>query len=152
MRSKKLTRCSPRIFLKPDLYKIRLVNNISNHKFTLLVWSFHYTAILYAIMEDLNSLWPRDPVWQHSSGSTLACCLMTPSHYWTNVDIHVLHLFCGIYLRAISQKVLMNLIPNTTTSPRDQWVKSPDECTNLVKPGHYIYSELLPCSLHQLIK
>ena len=33
----------------------------------------------------VNSLWPRDAIWWHRSGSTLAqvmaCCLMAPSHY-----------------------------------------------------------------------
>ena len=33
----------------------------------------------------LNSLWPRDVIWRHRSGSTLvqvmACCLTAPSHY-----------------------------------------------------------------------
>ena len=35
----------------------------------------------------VNSLGPRDTIWQHRSGSTLgqvmACCLMAPSHYLT---------------------------------------------------------------------
>ena len=33
----------------------------------------------------INSLWPRDAIWRHISGSTLAqamaCCLTAPSHY-----------------------------------------------------------------------
>ena len=33
----------------------------------------------------VNSLWPRDTIWRHISGSTLvqvmACCLTAPSHY-----------------------------------------------------------------------
>ena len=39
--------------------------------------TFHKVAI--------NSLWPRDTIWRHGSGSKLAqvmaCCLMAPSHY-----------------------------------------------------------------------
>ena len=37
------------------------------------------------IQKEINSLWPRDPIWQHRSGSTwapvVACCLLAPSHY-----------------------------------------------------------------------
>ena len=45
-------------------------------------------------MEDIiNSLWPSDAIWQHSTDSTLdhgmACCLTAPSHYLTNVDLSV---------------------------------------------------------------
>ena len=40
-------------------------------------WSLHVMSI--------NSLWPRDAVWRHRSGSTLAqvmaWCLIAPSHY-----------------------------------------------------------------------
>ena len=39
--------------------------------------TFHIVAV--------NSLWPRDTIWRHGSGSKLAqvmaCCLMAPSHF-----------------------------------------------------------------------
>ena len=38
-----------------------------------------------AIPHYVNSLWPRDTIWRHRSGSALAqvmaCCLTAPSHY-----------------------------------------------------------------------
>ena len=41
----------------------------------------------------IDSLWPSDAIWQHRTDSTLvhgmACCLMAPSHYLTNVDLSV---------------------------------------------------------------
>ena len=50
----------------------------------------------------LNSLWPRDMLWRHRSGSTLAqvmaCCLMAPSHspnkYWL-----IINGFCGQWIK-----------------------------------------------------
>ena len=54
---------------------------------------------------DLYSLWPKDAIWWHKFGSTLAqvmaCCLMAPSQYLTpNVDLSSVKL-CGIHLMAI---------------------------------------------------
>ena len=53
----------------------------------------------------LNSLWPGDAIWRHRSGSTLAqvmaCCLMAPGHYWTNVDLSSVR-YRGIHLGVVS--------------------------------------------------
>ena len=56
----------------------------------------------------VNSLMPSDAIWRHRSGSTLAqlmaCCLMAPSHYLTNVDLSLVR-SSGIHLRAISSEI-----------------------------------------------
>ena len=40
---------------------------------------------LIVLMSAIDSLWPRNTIWRHRSGSTLvqvmACCLTAPSHY-----------------------------------------------------------------------
>ena len=42
-------------------------------------------AVMYKMVEQINSLWPSDAIWRQRSGSTLAqvmaCCLTAPSHY-----------------------------------------------------------------------
>ena len=57
----------------------------------------------------VNSLWPNDAIWRQRSGSTLAqvmaCCLMAPSHYWTNVDLPSARSI-GIHLSTILQEIL----------------------------------------------
>ena len=55
----------------------------------------------------INSLWPNDAIWRHSSVSTLAqvlaCCLMAPSHYlnqcWLIFSKVLWHLTDGIIIR-----------------------------------------------------
>ena len=45
----------------------------------------HSTLLVIMPLGGVNSVWPRDAIWRHRSGSTLtqvmACCLMAPSHY-----------------------------------------------------------------------
>ena len=54
-------------------------------------------AILSIKNLNFDSLWPKDAIWRHTSGSTLAqvmaCCLMTPSHclnQWWHIIKYVL--------------------------------------------------------------
>ena len=68
----------------------------------------------------VNSFWPSDAIWWHRSGWTLvqamACCLMAITS--TNIDLSW-KMFCGIYLRAISEKMLVNLFYNLFSKIRD---------------------------------
>ena len=55
------------------------------------------------------SLWPSEAIWRQGSWPTLAqvmaCCLMAPSHYLTNVDWSSIR-SSDIHMRAILQKKL----------------------------------------------
>ena len=88
----------------------------------------------HSLKYSVNSLWSIDATRWQRYGSTLtyviACCLMAPSHYLN--QCWIISVSCGIHLRTVSQKQLMNLIQNmcskivlfknTTTFPRNQWV------------------------------
>ena len=83
----------------------------------------------------VNSLWPSDAIWWQRSGSTLvqlmACCLTTPSQYWTSVDLSSAR-SSDIFLGAISQQlsqpsIIVNWLEKCSSkislkSLRDQWV------------------------------
>ena len=56
----------------------------------------------------INSLWPSETMWWHTSGSTLAqvmaCCLMAPNHYpnqclWVIVESTCLSIFLSVCLQ-----------------------------------------------------
>ena len=76
---------------------------------------FHKIPVIFALCTLSNPLWPSDAIWRHRSGSSLAqvmaCSLATTSHY-LNQRWLITKVFCGFYPRAISQKMLMNLIRN----------------------------------------
>ena len=72
------------------------VDHKSEFKLTKYIEYLHFVGKLrwklfrkltksYAVVLDINSLWPRDITWWHRSVSTLAqvkaCCLTAPSHY-----------------------------------------------------------------------
>ena len=67
--------------------------------------------------ESFNSLWPGNAIWQRRCGSTLAqvmaCCLIAPSHYLTNIDLSSLST-CGIQLWAILQEMRKIYILDTS--------------------------------------
>ena len=77
---------------------------------------YHYG---FCSISYLNSLWPRDVKWWQGTGSILvqimAFCLMALHHYLNQCWL-IIQCVCGSRLRAISQKVYMNLIYNTMTS------------------------------------
>ena len=60
--------------------------------------------------ETVNLLWPRDTIWWHRSGSTLAqvmaCCLTATNHYLNQCWLLICEGFFCICLRAISQWLL----------------------------------------------
>ena len=72
----------------------------------------------------INSLWPRNAIWRHSSGSRLdqvmAWCL--------TASLGLLSLgFCGTHVRLICRKTSirkMDLKSSTSTSLRGQWVNA----------------------------
>ena len=57
------------------------------------------------LLQNTNSLCPNDTIWWYRTGSSLtqvmACCLMAPSHYLTNVDLSSVK-SCDNQLRVIS--------------------------------------------------
>ena len=83
----------------------------------------------------LNSLWPSDPIWWHSTGSTLAqvmaCCLTTPSHYldqcWLIISKALCHSYEGIMINISEDTNQWYYIKNVifkirSRYLRDQWV------------------------------
>ena len=53
-----------------------------------------------------NSLWPCDAIWPFKStlAQLMACFLMAQAINWINVDFSLMR-FCGIHMRAISQRM-----------------------------------------------
>ena len=52
----------------------------------------------FVILQCVNSLWPRDAIWQHRSGPTLAqvmaSCPTAPSHYLTQCWLCISEVLC----------------------------------------------------------
>ena len=69
----------------------------------------------WVVVTWLNSLWPSHIIWWHKSGWTLAqvmaCCLTTPSHTWTDVDLLSVR-SCGFHLMPLSWGDLKIAISN----------------------------------------
>ena len=88
-----------------------LLNAIDGILFTHNNWKFRTLW---------TPLWSSDAIWRHKYGSTLALvmayCLTTQSHtYYLNQCRIKSLVLCGIYLKAISQEMRINLIPNTSS-------------------------------------
>ena len=112
-----------------------------------------------------NSLWPSDTIWKHKSGSTLAqvmaCCLMAPSHYLTNLDLSSVR-SNGIHLSAILQEiaqpsvtkisfVIIHLKFCSNLSGANELTPQPSHiyCIYISDLGHYcVIQWLFPCSAH----
>ena len=88
--------------------------------------------------KSVNSLWPSDVFWQHSSGSTMAqvltCCLRAPSHY-LNQSCFLISEVLGHspetsnFAANAQTTLLYNEFENYTfkimiTPPRNQWVNT----------------------------
>ena len=110
----KLRICSEVLFLK-NIYQS--VKNECCSPSTLSISNVNFSnknIYQYITRANINSLVLNDAIWRHRSVSTLAqvmaCCLIRwqQAITWTNIELPS-KVFCGIYLRTISQ-VLMKLI------------------------------------------
>ena len=58
------------------------------------------------------SLWPRDAIWWHRSGSTLAqvmaCCLMAPSHYLSQCWFIIIDVLWHSSVSQVPKKLIYN--------------------------------------------
>ena len=94
----------------------------------------------------INSLWPNDAIWSYRSWSTLACCLMAPSHCLNQCWLIINVILWYLHLRAMSQEMLLISILEmslTITNLRSQPHLSG---ANELKQNHTVYSTLLTMS------
>ena len=74
--------------------------NVSCNYLGVSLWCICIIVLYQYMLNEVNSLWPSDIIWQHVSKSTMAlvmaCCLMAPSHYlnqcWLLICEAMLHL------------------------------------------------------------
>ena len=111
-------------------------NNISNvERNFIMVGAKIVNRTVMFTWSWLNSLWPRDTIWRHRSGSTLvqvmAWCLTAPSHYlnqyWlitSKVQWHSSHGNFTRYTSPINHWLQFenHLCKLSFKSPRGQWV------------------------------
>ena len=104
--------CGDKTILRPSY----LHNEISyTGKMTSLYWirALEFCSLFlkwcpYSTMwvGHFNSLWPRDAIWRHSSGSTLVqvmtCCLTTPTNYLNQILCWHIIGPLGIHLKTLS--------------------------------------------------
>ena len=104
-----------RLFCKrvsnPNFYTPYIYNN-GALRLTILwsvVWFYFISAMCNYHQYCITLLWASDAIRRQITGSTLAqvmaCCLMVPSRFQTNVDLSSARP-CGIYLQAILQDML----------------------------------------------
>ena len=107
-----------------------------------LAWISTFFCRMLSSRIKLNSLWLSDAIWWHGSG--------LQHQAWTNVDFSFVR-FCGILLRAISQRVpklllcIMSLkIKLLKLSTRGQWV---NVCYGIIQ-GEMLQPKLLGILVH----
>ena len=111
------------MFITKDLFSARWVHLHDN-------WLFRTNT-----QAPINSLWPSDAIWRHTSWSTLvrvmACCLTAPSHYLDQCLLYITEVLWqppeSNFTASAQATILRNEFENFTSkiivgSSRGQWV------------------------------